>query len=67
MVERVEIVRGPAASHGLGALAGVVNIVTRQVLDGVEAAVFAGGAPDGLGQTYDYTGRLVYLDLTQQL
>jgi iron complex outermembrane receptor protein len=53
VVERVEIVRGPAAIHGLGAMAGVVNIVTRQDLDGVQAAVFAGGTPDSLGQTYD--------------
>jgi outer membrane receptor protein involved in Fe transport len=53
LVERVEIVRGPAAAHGLGGMAGVVNVVTRQDLDGVEAAVFAGGTPGGVGQTYD--------------
>jgi iron complex outermembrane receptor protein len=53
LVERVEIVRGPASIHGLGAMAGVINVVTRQDLDGVQAAAFAGGTPDSQGQTYD--------------
>jgi iron complex outermembrane recepter protein len=53
MVERVEIVRGPAGLHGLGGMAGVINIVTRQDVDGVQAAAFTGGTPGGVGQTYD--------------
>jgi iron complex outermembrane receptor protein len=53
VVERVEIVRGAAAIHGLGGMAGVVNIVTRQDADGVEAAAFAGGTPESQGQSYD--------------
>jgi iron complex outermembrane receptor protein len=53
LVERVEIVRGASGIHGLGGAAGVVNIVTRQDLDGVEASLFAGGTPESQGQTYD--------------
>jgi iron complex outermembrane receptor protein len=53
LVERVEIVRGPSGIHGPGGVAGVVNIVTRQDLDGVDATAFAGATPDGLGRTYD--------------
>lgn len=53
LVERVEIVRGPAVRLGAGALGGAVNIVTRQDLDGVEAALFSGSTQDGLGLAYD--------------
>jgi outer membrane receptor protein involved in Fe transport len=58
LVERVEIVRGPAVRHGPGALGGVVNIVTRQDLDGVEASLFTGSTQDGLGVTYDASAAL---------
>jgi iron complex outermembrane receptor protein len=53
LVERVEIVRGPAVRLGPGALGGAVNIVTRQDLDGVEAALFSGSTEDERGLTYD--------------
>lgn len=58
LVERVEIVRGPAVRHGPGALGGVVNVVTRQDLDGVEAGLFSGSTADGLGVTYDASAAL---------
>ncbi len=53
LVERVEIVRGPAVRLGTDAVGGAVNIVTRQDLDGVEAALFSGNAQDQRRLTYD--------------
>jgi iron complex outermembrane receptor protein len=58
LVERVEIVRGPAVRHGPGAIGGVVNVVTREDLDGAEATLFSGSTADGLGVTYDASAAL---------
>ncbi|MFZ2653234.1 MAG: TonB-dependent receptor, partial [Burkholderiaceae bacterium] len=48
-LDRIEILRGPAsAMHGAGALAGVLNIVTRSgVRSGVQGSAYAGTGEDG--------------------
>ena len=43
MTERVEVLRGPASIlYGSGAMAGVINIVTKQQQDGTHARIHAG-------------------------
>ena len=52
-VERIEILTGGASSiHGSGAIAGVVNVVTRRDVEGVEARVFTGLSERGDAATY---------------
>ena len=50
MVERIDVMPGGASSiYGSQAVAGVINIVTRQHIDGAEVSVRAGGYTGGGG------------------
>lgn len=50
MVERIDVMPGGASSiYGSQAVAGVINIITRQHLDGVELSARAGGYTGGGG------------------
>src|SRR5690606_26135495 len=58
MVERVEILKDGASSiYGSDAIAGVVNLITRQDFDGAEAHVYYGQYSQGDGErtTADFT------------
>lgn len=58
MVERIEILKdGASTIYGSDAIAGVVNIITRQDFDGAEANAYIGqwGEGDGTRQVYDFT------------
>lgn len=49
-IERVEVLAdGASATYGADAVAGVVNIITRRHLEGVETRALYGSAGDGLG------------------
>jgi vitamin B12 transporter len=57
-IERIEVVRGPqSALWGSDAIAGVINIITRQPTAGFDAGGFAEGGSDGFNQT---GGRIGY-------
>lgn len=52
IVERVEILKdGASAIYGSDAIAGVVNFITRDDYDGVEATAYYGAYDDGKGDT----------------
>ncbi|WP_428269542.1 TonB-dependent receptor domain-containing protein [Haliangium sp.] len=54
LVDRVEILRGGGATiHGGGAVGGVVNVITKHDLDGVEAALHLGATQDLVDVTRD--------------
>lgn len=54
VIERVEVLKdGASAVYGSEAIAGVVNIITRDDFDGQEATVYTGGTQRGDGFTYD--------------
>ena len=54
VIERVEVLKdGASAVYGSDAIAGVVNIITRDDFDGQEATVYTGGTQRGDGFTYD--------------
>lgn len=56
-VERVEVLKdGASAIYGSDAIAGVVNIITRQNFDGASASAFFGTTSkgDGTQQAYDF-------------
>jgi iron complex outermembrane receptor protein len=58
IVERVEILKdGASAIYGSDAIAGVINITTRDNYDGAEATAYVGENEEGDGQTqfYDFT------------
>jgi iron complex outermembrane receptor protein len=58
VVERVEILKdGASAIYGSDAIAGVINITTRDNYDGAEATAYVGENEEGDGQTqfYDFT------------
>ncbi len=58
VVERIEVLKdGASAIYGSDAVAGVVNIVTRDSYDGMEANAYFGEYEEGDGRTesYDYT------------
>ena len=58
MVERIEILKdGASTIYGSDAIAGVVNIITRQDFEGAEANAYLGqwGEGDGMRQVYDFT------------
>jgi outer membrane receptor protein involved in Fe transport len=58
IIERIEVLKdGASAVYGADAVAGVVNIITKQEFDGVEASVKAGAA-------FDSGGEELQLDLT---
>lgn len=51
IIERIEVLKdGASAIYGADAVAGVVNIITKQNFDGVEASVKAGAAFEGDGE-----------------
>ncbi len=57
-IERVEVLKdGASAIYGSDAIAGVVNITTRDVYEGAEATAYLGGNGEGDGRTqaYDFT------------
>ncbi|MEN1924787.1 TonB-dependent receptor [Luteimonas sp. MJ293] len=59
IVERIEVLTGGASAiYGSDAIAGVVNIVTRQNYDGNQIRVTAGTTADGGGDSmaFEYTG-----------
>ncbi len=54
-VERVEILKdGASAVYGSDAIAGVVNIITRKRMDGVEVNGYTGVSQRGDANVYDY-------------
>ncbi len=56
MIERVELLKdGASAIYGSDAIAGVVNIITKQSLDGVKVDAYTGEATDGALRTHNYT------------
>ncbi|HUH90682.1 MAG TPA: TonB-dependent receptor, partial [Lysobacter sp.] len=58
MVERIEVLKDGASSiYGSDAIAGVVNLITRQNFDGAEAHAYIGqfSQGDGQRQSYDFT------------
>lgn len=57
-IERIEILKdGASAIYGADAIAGVVNIITRNNFDGAEASAYVGQYDEGDGtkQTYSFT------------
>ncbi|WP_230969001.1 TonB-dependent receptor [Nitrogeniibacter aestuarii] len=61
MVERIEIIHGASAEHGLGATGGIINFVTRRVRSeklvqhaGVSVTGPTDSVSDGLGYKLDY-------------
>lgn len=57
IVERIEVLKdGASAIYGSDAMAGVINIITRQNFDGAEANVYTGQYSEGDGQkqTFDF-------------
>jgi outer membrane receptor protein involved in Fe transport len=51
IIERIEVLKdGASAVYGADAVAGVVNIITKQEFEGVEASVKAGAAFEGDGE-----------------
>jgi iron complex outermembrane receptor protein len=59
LIERVEIITGGASAvYGADAVSGVVNIITKDHMDGLEISVGAGHATEGSG------GERVSVDLT---
>jgi iron complex outermembrane recepter protein len=58
IVERIEILKdGASAIYGADAIAGVVNVITRDKFDGMEANAYLGQTSEGDGQSesYDFT------------
>jgi len=58
VIERIEILKdGASAIYGSDAIAGVVNITTRENFDGAEATAYLGENQEGDGRTelYDFT------------
>jgi outer membrane receptor protein involved in Fe transport len=54
MIDRVEVLKdGASAIYGSDAIAGVVNIITRQDFNGTEATVYTGTSQHGDGTNYD--------------
>lgn len=61
MVERIEVIHGASAEHGLGATGGIINYVTRNARGagirqhaGISISGPTGGYSDGLGYKLDY-------------
>src|SRR3954453_15614539 len=53
-IERVEVLKdGASAVYGSDAIAGVVNIITRRRVNGVELSAYGGTSPHGDAQQYD--------------
>ncbi len=58
IIERVEVLKdGASAIYGSDAIAGVINITTRDTYDGAEASAYLGENAEGDGRTelYDFT------------
>jgi iron complex outermembrane receptor protein len=58
IIERIEVLKdGASAIYGSDAIAGVINITTRQSYDGAEASVFLGENEEGDGrqELYEFT------------
>jgi len=52
IIERIEILKdGASAIYGADAIAGVVNIITKSSMQGVEVRVYAGAFDEGDGET----------------
>ena len=55
IIERVEVLKdGASAIYGSDAITGVVNIVTRTDVQGMQAEVYTGGNAEGDGETEHY-------------
>ncbi|HTR56114.1 MAG TPA: TonB-dependent receptor [Kofleriaceae bacterium] len=54
MIDRVEVLKdGASATYGSDAIAGVVNIITRQDFNGTEATIYTATSQRGDGNNYD--------------
>jgi len=66
MLERIEIIHGANAIHGLGASGGIINMITRQPGDDVQQSLRLDSVVQdadinesfGYGATYNFSGRL---------
>jgi outer membrane receptor protein involved in Fe transport len=57
VIERIEVLRdGSSAVYGSDAIAGVINIITRKRLDGMDANVYSSTSTRGDGQQIDVNG-----------
>ena len=58
VLERVEVIHGANAIHGMGASGGIINLVTRKPTDEFQQSVRVESAlqPDELGDTLGYNG-----------
>src|SRR5690606_18407784 len=55
MIQRIEVLKdGASVVYGSDAIAGVVNVITRQDLDGVEFSAYYGASDKGDAQTQSY-------------
>jgi iron complex outermembrane receptor protein len=55
LIERIEVLQEGASSiYGTDAIAGVVNIITRDDFEGFQASAYLGMYEDGDGETQDY-------------
>ncbi len=53
-LERIEVLKdGASAVYGSDAIGGVINLITRKRMNGVEASGYAGTSTHGDGSTYD--------------
>jgi outer membrane receptor protein involved in Fe transport len=56
-IERIEVLKdGASAVYGSDAIAGVVNLITRKRMNGVEVSGYAGTSTHGDGTVYDLNG-----------
>ncbi|MBB6065165.1 TonB-dependent receptor [Pseudoxanthomonas broegbernensis] len=55
MIQRIEVLKdGASVVYGSDAIAGVVNVITRQDVDGVEVSAYYGASDKGDAQTQSY-------------
>lgn len=58
VIERVEVLHGANAIHGLGAAGGIINLITRDPADGLQQnySLETGVQPEDVGESLTYAG-----------